>query len=74
MNTKFPITLSDRPIAYVRPIKASELPDEIREQLPGVTDLYAIHHEEGERLALVTNRAMAFVMARQNDFYPVSVH
>lgn len=74
MNTKYPIQSAARPIAYVRPIKASELPDEIREQLPGVTDLYAIHHEEGERLALVTDRAMAFVMARQNDLDPVSVH
>lgn len=74
MNTKFPLPDPERPIAYVRPIKASDLPDEIRAQLPGVTDLYAIHHEEGERLALVTDRAMAFVMARQNDLYPVSVH
>ncbi|MGY6695082.1 MAG: DUF1150 family protein [Roseinatronobacter sp.] len=74
MNTKFPLQNAERPIAYVRPIKASELPDEIRSQLPGVTDLYAIHHEEGERLALVTDRTTAFVMARQNDMHPVSVH
>jgi hypothetical protein len=74
MNTKFPLHYSTHPIAYVRPIKASDLPDDIRQQLPGVTDLYAIHHEEGERLALVTDRTMAFVMARQNDLHPVSVH
>ena len=74
MHTKYPILPSTRPIAYVRPIKVSELPDEIQQQLPGVTDLYAIHHEEGERLALVTDRTMAFVMARQNDMHPVSVH
>ncbi|WP_071797599.1 DUF1150 family protein [Natronohydrobacter thiooxidans] len=74
MDSKFPIPNPERPIAYVRPIKASELPEEIRAQLPGVTDLYAIHHEEGERLALVTDRTMAFIMARQNDFEPVSVH
>ncbi|WP_296475269.1 DUF1150 domain-containing protein [Roseinatronobacter sp.] len=74
MNSEFPIKTTGRPIAYVRPIKASDLPEEIRDQLPGVTDLYAIHHEEGERLALVTDRTMAFVMARQNDMEPVSVH
>ena len=74
MNTKFPLQDTGRPIAYVRPIKASELPEDIRAQLPGVTDLYAIHHEQGERLALVTDRATAFVMARQNDMHPVSVH
>ena len=74
MDMKYPLDESARPIAYVRPIKASELPDEIQEQLSGVTDLYAIHHEEGERLALVTDWAMAFVVARQNDLHPVSVH
>ncbi|MCC5965831.1 MAG: DUF1150 family protein [Natronohydrobacter sp.] len=74
MDSKFPIPDPERPIAYVRPIKASELPEEIRAQLPGVKELYAIHHEEGERLALVTDRTMAFVMARQNDYDPVSVH
>ncbi|ATX65395.1 DUF1150 family protein [Roseinatronobacter bogoriensis] len=74
MNSEFPIKTTGRPIAYVRPIKARDLPAEIRDQLPGVTDLYAIHHEEGERLALVTDRTMAFVMARQNDMEPVSVH
>lgn len=74
MNSEFPIMNPERPIAYVRPVKASDLPEEIREQLPDVAELYAIHHEEGERIALVTNRAMAFVMARQNDFEPVSVH
>lgn len=74
MDSRFPIPDPERPIAYVRPIKASELPEEIRAQLPGVKELYAIHHEAGERLALVTDRTMAFVMARQNDFEPVSVH
>ena len=74
MDSKFPMPDPERPIAYVRPIKASDLPDEIRAQLPDVTELYAIHHEEGERLALVTDRTMAFVMARQNDYQPVSVH
>lgn len=74
MNSEFPIKTKERPIVYVRPIKACDLPDEIHNQLPGVTDLYAIHHEEGERLALATDRTMAFVVARQNDMEPVSVH
>lgn len=74
MNSKFPIPNPERPIAYVRPVKASDLPEDIRAQLPDVKEVYAIHHEEGEQLALVTDRAMAFVMARQNDLEPVSVH
>ncbi len=74
MDKNYPLKSSDKPIAYVRPIKTSELPAEIRAQLPDIPQVYAIHHEEGERLALVSDRTMAFIMARQNDFTPVSVH
>lgn len=74
METKFPNLASTRPIAYVRPVQVADLPDDIQDQLDGVTRMYAIHHEEGDQLALVSDRAMAFVMARQNDFEPVSVH
>lgn len=74
MDSKHPIPTTSRPIAYVRPVKTADLPEEVRAQLPGVTRLYGIYHEEGEQLALVTDRTMAFVMARQNDYEPVSVH
>lgn len=74
MDSKHPIPKTSRPIAYVRPVETADLPEDVRAQLPGVTRLYAIHHEEGEQLALVTDRTMAFVMARQNDYEPVSVH
>ncbi|NBB96956.1 MAG: DUF1150 family protein [Alphaproteobacteria bacterium] len=74
VDTKFSNLTSTKPIAYVRPVQVSDLPDDIQEQLDGVTRMYAIHHEEGDQLALVSNRTMAFVMARQNDFEPVSVH
>ena len=36
--------------------------------------LYAIHAATGQVLALVPDRAQAFVVARQNEFSPVSVH
>ncbi|MBR3369180.1 MAG: DUF1150 family protein [Rhodobacteraceae bacterium] len=74
MENAYPVKQSNRPIVYVRPIKASDLPEEIRAQLPDVVQLYAIHHEEGEQMAVVTDRTLAFVMARQNDYTPVSVH
>ncbi|WP_439560870.1 DUF1150 family protein [Roseinatronobacter sp.] len=74
MDKTYPVNKSERPIVYVRPIKASDLPEEIRAQLPNVAQLYAIHHEEGEQMAVVTDRTLAFVMARQNDYDPVSVH
>ena len=65
---------SDRPIVYVRPVDASELPAEMRQHLPPVPQLYAIHAEQGERMAVVTDRTLAFIMARQNEYEPVSVH
>ncbi|MDP5306103.1 DUF1150 family protein [Paracoccus spongiarum] len=59
---------------YVRRVATETLPDEIREQLQGVTQLYAVHDADGERLALVRDRSLAFVLARQNELMPVSVH
>jgi hypothetical protein len=61
-------------IVYVRPVAVADLPDEVQAQLPDVESLYAVHSEDGERLALVRNRELAFVLARQNDLAPVNVH
>ncbi len=61
-------------IVYVRPVSLAELPDEIRQQAAGLTELYAVHNGVGERLALVRDRKLAFVVARQNHMAPVSVH
>jgi len=65
---------SDDRIVYVREVRVDELPDEVRPQLGGLKKVYAVHSAEGERLALVRDRHMAFVLARQNDFAPVTVH
>lgn len=59
---------------YVRPVKIEDLPDEVRRQVAGGDTLYAVHRADGERLALVKNRKLAFVLARQNDLAPVTVH
>ena len=61
-------------IVYIRPVDVAELPDAVRAQAHGLTTLYAIGSETGERLALVRDRDLAFVVARQNDLTPVSVH
>lgn len=65
---------SEDRIVYVREVAVEDLPDDIRSQLGGLNKLYAVHSAEGERLALVRDREMAFVLARQNDFAPVTVH
>ncbi|HAR52823.1 MULTISPECIES: DUF1150 family protein [Roseovarius] len=75
MNTPFDFgTEGDRPIAYVRSVEVAELPEEIRVQLDGAKRIYAVHSAAGERLALVRDRGLAFVLARQNDLEPVTVH
>jgi hypothetical protein len=61
-------------IAYIREVDVTELPDEVRAQATGLDKIYAVHGADGERLALVADRRMAFFLARQNDFAPVSVH
>lgn len=59
---------------YVRRVTMDSLPDEIRMQAPELDALYAVHGVDGERLALVADRRLAFVLARQNELEPVSVH
>ncbi|MDM7459392.1 MAG: DUF1150 family protein [Paracoccus sp. (in: a-proteobacteria)] len=61
-------------MVYVRKVATEGLPEDLRSQLPGVRSLYAVHDCDGERLALVKDRAVAFMLARQNELTPVSVH
>ncbi len=65
---------SDDRIVYVREVAVKDLPEEVRREAGGRETLYAVHSAEGARLALVRDRHMAFVLARQNDFAPVPVH
>ena len=65
MDTRYDIDSSigagaERPIVYVRSVKADDLPDEVREQLGGQETLYAVHSTEGERLALVPTARRRF--------------
>ncbi len=61
-------------IVYVREVSVADLPEEVRDQAEGAEVLYAVHAADGERLALVKERNLAFVLARQNDLAPVTVH
>ncbi|SNT71698.1 DUF1150 family protein [Paracoccus seriniphilus] len=75
MDTKFdfgePETANT---VYIRRVATSSLPKEIREQLRGLDSMYAVHDSAGEQLALVRDRSLAFILARQNELTPVSVH
>ncbi|CUH61930.1 hypothetical protein PM03_01630 [Thalassobacter stenotrophicus] len=64
----------DTPLVYVRPVEVADLPEAVRAEAGDVGTLYALHRPNGQQLALVRDRKLAFVLARQNDLTPVSVH
>lgn len=75
MDTKFDFgPQKDDRIVYIRAVDRAELPTEVQEQIEGDTPLYAVHRPDGERLALVQGRRLAFALAREHDFAPVTVH
>ncbi|MXX89688.1 MAG: DUF1150 family protein [Boseongicola sp. SB0677_bin_26] len=75
MNTPFDIKGMDlERLVYVRPVDVSDLPEGLQAQAQGLGTVYAVHSSDGERLALVKDRSLAFVLARQNDLAPVNVH
>lgn len=61
-------------IVYVRPVALADLPEDIRTQAAGLSQLYALHDANGARLALVKDRWTAFALARQNEATALSVH
>ncbi|WP_022703942.1 DUF1150 family protein [Pseudorhodobacter ferrugineus] len=75
MNTAFNKMpkAADR-IVYVRAVEVADLPFELQEQAEGLTQIFSVHRGNGERLALVANKGLAFALAREQDFAPVSVH
>ena len=63
-----------RPHVSLGPVAVADLPEDVQAQAEGLETLYAIGNEDGEQLALVKDRKLAFVVARQHDMAPVSVH
>ncbi len=68
-------------LVYIRPILASDVIGDLRNefgelsvQIDASATLYSVHDEDGERLALVGDRDLAFAAARQYEMTPVSVH
>ena len=59
---------------YVKTILVTDLPREVRDQAEGLDQLYAVHDAQGQQLALVGDRKLAFTLARQHDYAPVMVH
>lgn len=63
-----------KPIAYVKSVALSELPEEIRAHMGNRERVYALHSEAGEPLAIVKDYKMAHIVAKQNDYQSVAVH
>jgi hypothetical protein len=61
-------------IVYVRPVLVADLPDTLREQIDGLQTVYSVHGADGRQIALVADRQLAFHLAREHDFAPMSVH
>ncbi len=59
---------------YVKSIAVTDLPREVRAQAEGLELLYAVHGADGQQLALVGDRKLAFSLAREHDYAPVMVH
>ena len=62
-------TISRYPVPELK-----DLPEDLREQIGDIETVYSVHRPDGERLALVRDRSLAFSLARQHDLAPVSAH
>ena len=62
MTSRAFLALGSMNVAYIKPVTVDGLP------------AYAVHAADGQELAVFGDREIAFVVARQNDLEPVSVH
>ncbi|GLQ27617.1 DUF1150 family protein [Sulfitobacter pacificus] len=74
MNSQTKAVQSMDRTVYVKSILVTDLPREVRDQAEGLEQLYAVHDAQGQQLALVGDRKMAFMLAREHDYAPVMVH
>lgn len=75
MNTPFDaLPPGGARIVYVRPVAAEDLPQDVRDQIGAARVVYSVNAADGQRLALVADRNLAFHLARAHDLAPVNVH
>lgn len=64
-------------LVYVREVRAGDIMSDIEDvdvELRPDQVLYALHGADGERLAVMLDRATAIAAAEAHDMEPVSVH
>jgi hypothetical protein len=74
MQEPFETMPTEQRIVYVKAVDVTDLPREVQGKIEGIEQLYAVHDSDGQQLALVAGRKLAFALARQNDYAPVAVH
>lgn len=74
MNTPQKFENDKNRIVYVKTVNVADLPQEVQAEAGDLNRLYALHDAQGQQLALVADRRLAFVLARQHDMSPVAVH
>jgi len=58
---------------YVKTIAVTDLPREVRAQAEGLDQLYAVHNADGQQLALVGDRKLAFDLVREHNYATVLI-
>ncbi len=73
--------LGGRKLVYIRAVPALDVIDDLEDaigegeiEFDADAILYSVHAADGERIALVGDRDIAFAAARQYEMNPVSVH
>ena len=75
MHSKYDFSHFDTDdLVYIKTVEVTELPLDLQRQVGSDKTLYAVHKADGERVAVVENRALAYSLARDNDLTPMTVH
>ena len=75
MHSKYDFSHFDTDdLVYIKTVAVTELPLDLQRQVGPDKTLYAVHKADGERVAVVENRALACSLARDNDLTPMTLH
>lgn len=74
MTHDFDLTEMGEGMVYMRPVKVSELPEDVRATAGGLDTICAVHNHTGATIAFVTTAQLAGALARENGMEPVALH
>ena len=61
-------------LVYIKTVEVSDLPLNLQQEVEPGKRLYSLHRPDGERMAIVQDRKLAFMLAREHDLTPLTVH